>query len=239
MLTSRLYCPIEELSLNIGDRVIAPKYDFDQIKILSEKGLWRCCECNEAMIVKRGNRDRVNHFAHKVASQCPGSRGESADHENLKARIYQACIACGLEADIEHSGQGWRADVICMATPNVMDLHQLLKDEGVRRFVFEVQLSSQSYQTTVERTQAYAKEKIHCIWFFKNPPMGLTGAGYDFRTSTRLWFVAISGDAVSMDHWIYPGCPHSISISDFVEGYLIGELKQGRQKYPYWNQPRG
>ncbi|MGH9492140.1 MAG: competence protein CoiA [Terriglobales bacterium] len=90
------------------------------------------------------------HFVHKSAMECPWAR-ESAEHLAAKAEIARACSRAGWEVTTEFAENDWRADV--------------LASRFRTRVAFEVQLSSQSFEETKQRQQAYARDRVEGCWF--------------------------------------------------------------------------
>jgi hypothetical protein len=111
--------------------------------------------CGRAAIAKRSPRGTrfFQHQPRRDAPKCPWE-GESEDHRNLKAAVASAIAAtAGWAADIEHSGDGWRADVL--AVPG---------DPALPRIAFEVQLAQQRVAATAERDAAYAASRVVPVW---------------------------------------------------------------------------
>ena len=111
--------------------------------------------CGRAAIAKRSPRGTrfFQHQPQRDAPECPWE-GESEDHRNLKAAVASAIAAtAGWAPDIEHAGEGWRADVL--AIPG---------DPALPRIAFEVQLAQQRVAATAERDAAYAASGVVPVW---------------------------------------------------------------------------
>lgn len=95
----------------------------------------------------------TQYFAHNAGGDgC--SAGESAEHLLAKSIIIRAARAAGWEAEPEHRGDGWVADV--------------LATKGGRRVAFEVQWSAQSPEEFASRQERYADSGVRCAWFARN-----------------------------------------------------------------------
>ncbi|BCN66502.1 hypothetical protein RE9431_49570 (plasmid) [Prescottella equi] len=92
----------------------------------------------------------TQYFAHNAGGDgC--SAGERAEHLLAKSIIIAAARGVGWDAEPEHRGEGWIADV--------------LATRGKQRIVFEVQWSPQSPDEFLTRQQRYKAEGIRCAWF--------------------------------------------------------------------------
>ncbi|QNE18228.1 hypothetical protein F1D05_10380 [Kribbella qitaiheensis] len=111
-----------------------------------------CIERRHAMtaaVSPRGTR----HFKHRPgASQACTSAGESIEHQELKARIARLARACGWEAHLERSGDGWRADVLTTSPA------------GDRTIVWEIQTSRLDEAAACKRTQLHVKAGHEIVW---------------------------------------------------------------------------
>lgn len=93
----------------------------------------------------------LRYFAHKPGYERCSTGGESDDHECLKAAAARAVQSCvGWAADVEVSGEGWRADVL-----------------AIRRSVkiaIEVQLSAQAKRETGARNDRFEASEVTPFW---------------------------------------------------------------------------
>ena len=114
----------------------------------------RTCEHPARM---RRSKLGTQHFYHLRQDGC-ATAPESADHLRAKAQIVIGCRAAGWDVETEVVGPDWRADV--------------LASHGARRIAFEVQLSRQSWQETIVRTERYAQAGIRTCWLLRHYPAG-------------------------------------------------------------------
>ena len=128
-----------------------------------------CLECNQEVILKSGAR-RVNHFAHASRIPCPFAQGESDEHRKCKLEIYEALLRePGVEnVALERSLGPVRPDVSATirGTP----------------VAIEVQISSLSLETILNRTIWYFRKGISVLWLLQWTPK-LDAARY----SPKLW----------------------------------------------------
>ena len=110
-----------------------------------------CCNGRAYMRVSPAG---TQHFVHQVDTGCEQS--ESEIHHLAKIEIVKACRELGLPAIPEALGDGWRADVLVT--------HPKWK------VAFEVQVSSQSFEETIQRQQVYKSHGVRCCWLFLEPP---------------------------------------------------------------------
>ncbi|GAA3846554.1 hypothetical protein AFIC_000492 [[Pseudomonas] carboxydohydrogena] len=93
----------------------------------------------------------LRYFAHKSGyDRCP-SGGESDEHESLKAAAARTVQSlAGWQADVEVSGDGWRADVLAM--------------RGSIKIAIEVQLSAQAKRQTGARNDRFEASEVSAFW---------------------------------------------------------------------------
>jgi hypothetical protein len=93
----------------------------------------------------------LRFFAHKPGfDRCP-SEGESDEHESLKGAAAQAVHGCdGWQAEVEVSGDGWRADVLAV--------------RGSVKIAIEVQISSQAKRETGTRNDRFEASEVTPFW---------------------------------------------------------------------------
>lgn len=93
----------------------------------------------------------LRYFAHKPGHERCASAGESDEHECLKAVAAKAVQAlAGWKADVEVSGEGWRADVLAV--------------RGSYKVAIEIQLSSQAKRATGERNDRFEASEVTAFW---------------------------------------------------------------------------
>lgn len=138
-----------------------------EVHLPSYAGLF-CPECRSGMHARAGSEvpRRIRHFAHNpgAAESCSLRQGESEEHRHLKVIVAQAVRALtGWTAEIEHPGDGWRADVLAVSP------------SGGRRIAFEPQLSSIHEDTARERTRRHAASGVETAWLDKRMGDNLAG----------------------------------------------------------------
>lgn len=101
------------------------------------------------------SRRGLRYFAHnKGGGECGEHTGESPLHLAAKAEIILGAVDAAWEAEPEHRGDGWVADVLA------------LRDQ--RRIAFEVQVSQQVASEYFRRQERYAASGVRCAWFAKH-----------------------------------------------------------------------
>jgi len=113
---------------------------------------FKCCN---SPVYARVSKKGLRHFVHKNTDSCNYIH-ESEDHLLLKLEVHKACQDNGWDAEIEFAGDNFRADV--------------LASNGKHKVAFEIQLTRQDFQTTVNRQRAFEEAGIRCAWFFKRIP---------------------------------------------------------------------
>lgn len=97
----------------------------------------------------------TQHFVHKPGPYCQTHGGpETIEHLIAKTIILKAAIAAGWEADAEHPGAGWIADVWAQ--------------RNSQQVAFEVQWSKQEDDMYTFRQQRYAAAGVRCAWFVRH-----------------------------------------------------------------------
>jgi competence CoiA-like predicted nuclease len=116
-----------------------------------EGGQFTCLECGEDVRLRAKNSTYfATHFYHP-SGDGHESGGESPSHYEIKWGIINALNAAGIKAKAEYDLKERRADVLVF-----MDNRPAC--------AVEVQLSYQTSERRVERTESYASKGIHCIW---------------------------------------------------------------------------
>ncbi|MFG1352691.1 hypothetical protein [Xanthobacter autotrophicus] len=107
--------------------------------------------CCDAPAYASHSRLDLRYFAHKSGyDRCPSS-GESDEHESLKAAAARAVQSLGgWQADVEVSGNGWRADVLAV--------------RGSIKIAIEVQLSAQARRQTGARNDRFEASEVSAFW---------------------------------------------------------------------------
>ena len=138
--------------------------DRDIISVLCSDEDW-----SEAQRASKGNGHRVRmsccgapayashspldlrYFAHKPGFERCSAGGESDEHECLKAAAARAVQSCASwAADVEVSGEGWRADVLAI--------------RGSVKIAIEVQLSAQAKRETGARNDRFEASEVTPFW---------------------------------------------------------------------------
>lgn len=145
-----------------NNRINALKLDPNEWVVIKENKELKiqCPECNSEMIAKAGiGYKKRPHFAH-IASKplttkemidkltCSLRMSESQEHEYLKQYIFDYLHECGEKVDLEVKIGNRRADIVLTE----------------KKKVIEIQLSKQSYNKYIARTQDYEKEGYQCYW---------------------------------------------------------------------------
>lgn len=111
-----------------------------------------------ALAVPKTSPLAYQFFAHHPGSLsgCPGHSGENAEHLFLKQELAHAAQRSGWTAQIEERQEDgkWVSDVL------------VRKDERV--VALEAQISKQTTQDFVRRTQQYARSGIDVVWFYND-----------------------------------------------------------------------
>jgi competence protein CoiA len=132
-------------------------------------GPFLCPECENEVVLKLGSV-RLNHFAHKSATNCEYGKGETEAHRKCKMTIYEALLK----------------------EPNVKKaaLERLLKTcrPDVSAYIngvpvaIEVQISTLTMEKIIQRTEEYARKGIYVLWLLQwTPYLDST------RYAPRLW----------------------------------------------------
>ncbi len=77
-------------------------------------------------------------------------------HDNIKNKISRICYELGFDVREEYKGKDWRADVLVLAND--------------KKYAFEVQISKQNLQKTLERQAKYIRDNITGCWLFEKEP---------------------------------------------------------------------
>lgn len=113
---------------------------------------FKCCQ---SPVYARVSKNGLKHFVHKNTDHC-NYVYESEDHLLLKMEVFEACQNLGWNTEVEFAGEKFRTDV-------------LAQKDG-QRVAFEIQLSRQDLQTTIERQNIFKEAGVRCVWFFKRLP---------------------------------------------------------------------
>lgn len=172
-----------------------------------------CCNGQAYMRVSPAG---TQHFVHQVDTGCEQS--ESEMHQLAKIEIVYACRELGLQATPEAGGDGWRADV--------------LVTQPKWKVAFEVQVSPQTFEETIQRQQAYKSHGVRCCWFFLDVPAR--------KALKHEQLSLLSQYATPMFHLHYRGhqaCPFTVEVNGeerslrrFVCDLLTKKLRYSRSR---------
>jgi hypothetical protein len=118
--------------------------------------------------------------------------------------IVSACNDLGIEAFQEYGGKGWRADVYI---PNNGD-----------PIAFEIQLSSQSLNKTIQRQSKYIKDNILGCWLFENPVSKLN----EERPDLPLFYVE---DRKDSNLQVNLGDRRKVNLHVFLENFISHNIQ--------------
>jgi len=151
----------------------------------------------------------LNHFYHKPSDLTCDWKPESPEHLSLKFEILKACKECGWIAIPEYSENDWRADVIAK--------------QGNNRIAFEVQLSKQSYEETINRQNKYKADKVRACWFFKIIPKELRLYNGDGIDNNDIPIFRLTSDTDNVFQVSFK--QNTYNLSDFVKFLLNKKIK--------------
>jgi hypothetical protein len=108
--------------------------------------------------VLKQNRSGTRWFQARPGERDPNYKPESAAHEMAKIWMVRALRAAGYSAEVEQygttpDGEAWEADVYL--------------EIGNRKVAIEVQLSQQTFDDYLFRTQRYARSGVKVVWLVR------------------------------------------------------------------------
>src|SRR5579862_5390526 len=148
---------------NQGGKVIA--WDVDK-----DDGPFVCPECGKEVILKKGTV-RTHHFAHIPPTDCQYGTGESEAHRQAKAAIYASLSTHPLVTSLQLE----RA--LGVVRPDISFYFEKVP------VAIEVQISTLSMTTILQRTTSYTQKGIYLLW---TPPYS-TSITQDKRYAPRQW----------------------------------------------------
>jgi competence protein CoiA len=116
-----------------------------------------CPECGDPVILKSG-RSRVNYFAHEIPLACRYAENESDGHRRCKMEIFLA---------LQKQPQVCNVALERPLGTNRPDVSAEINGVPV---AIEVQLSSLSIETIVQRTIDYHRKGIYVLWLLQWTP---------------------------------------------------------------------
>lgn len=148
-----------------GERVTSTELNMQEARS-QPKGTFRCAGCQEPMHPKRYQDTGTQFFAHYVDGGCAHGAGESRAHLYLKERVGNIARQAGWQVDYEvriETSSGVAIIDVLLSSP-----------DGDDRRAVEIQLSSQSSDAYIERTEAYREHGIDTLWLrrHKKAPPG-------------------------------------------------------------------
>lgn len=179
---------------------------------------------NGAPAIARVSKLGTRHFAHAAGSGANAL--ESAEHLALKTIVCRAAAGAGWHVIPEatgrtQDGEAWRADALCTSKG------------GRARIAFEIQLSDQPNEETLERQARYDRSGVRALWLVKQGRMAEWRYSYrsmlqDLAYSRACPTFALVWEDVNAA-WVNvvgPELPEQrIPVSTFVAGALNGTLK--------------
>lgn len=226
---------------------VAPGISWESLHRARPRPRLTCPACRAGLHAKVSPAPRrLRYFAHDaLGSECPLS-GESLAHRLLKVELANAIRDVGWEARLEVAGDGWRADV-------------LATDPGTsRRMAWEAQLSPQTADETLERTENLRRSGVRVCWVTdkRAPWLGSApsvrvaregdvlqvvqgharlSAGW-CQTRNRCEGAILSergGPCDGHGEWATPG---PVTLNGFVGFVLTGRVRPHRIKVEPWEQ---
>lgn len=132
------------------------------------------------------------------------SKQETSKHDLIKAAIFAACNDLGIHAVQEYRGKDWRADVYVV--------------NGSKKVAFEIQISPQSLNRTLERQQKYIRDEVSGCWLFEKPLSKLSNE----RLDLPLFYVVEQEDKSLL---VSLSGRKELQLRDFLHKFLIGNIK--------------
>jgi len=156
-------------------------------------GPFICHICGDPVLLKTG-RSRIGHFAHVNPIACKFAEGESETHRKCKLQIFLALQKQpGLrDLALERAFGNVRPDVIA-------------EINGVNVGI-EVQISSLSVETIMQRTIEYSKEGRYVLWLLQWSP-ALDAPSYSPKPWERWLHAAYFGRVY---YWL-----HDLTVSSY------------------------
>lgn len=119
-------------------------------------------------------------------------------HNRIHMEIVNTWLNIGIEVKQEYKGQDWRADVF-------------LHNNG-KPITFQIQLSTQSLQRTIERQAKYIPDGIIGCWLFENPIAKLN----EERTDLPFYVEAKKDSNLVVNH----GDRRKVNLNIFLENFI-------------------
>lgn len=110
-----------------------------------------CACCNQSVFLKKGMIKRA-HFSHKNLGKCLFSENESEEHIKIKHAIFNSLKTFSFIKNLEME----KYLNNCVA--------DIYFEKNNIKYAVEIQLSIQTREKMIERTEKYNKKDIHVIW---------------------------------------------------------------------------
>jgi len=196
-----------------SQKIAAPKLNdnvWSHIKLsLKQNSNYLHFKCCNSPVYARVSKKGLKHFVHKNTDHC-NYIYESEDHLSLKLEVYEACKKMDWDAELEADGDNFRADV--------------LASKNTHKAAFEIQLTRQDLQTTIDRQKIFNKSGIRCAWIFKRIPKGYRPnkflPAFELVTENRKLITPYQCNISS----------RKMSIEKFIEILLNGKIRY-REKF--------
>lgn len=141
-----------------GEFVRSDTYvDWEELRAQIKRGevatKFMCCD--HAKVILRTSVGGLQHFVHKAKPEDCNYKGTSPEHIALQLLLEQIFLDRGWYADVEHYSEkrNWIGDVYT--------------EFDDRKVTAEIQLSSQTMDTTIFRTERCKKDGVETWWFFR------------------------------------------------------------------------
>ncbi|MFC2080856.1 hypothetical protein ACFLR8_01435 [Bacteroidota bacterium] len=128
---------------------------------------------------------------------------ELSKHDQIQLQIVSACQELGIEAIQEYRGNGWRADVY---VPNYG-----------KPIAFEIQISPQSLNKTIERQSKYLRDGIMGCWLFEKPVSKLN------EEMPHLPLFYVEGNASNLQ--VNLGDRRKVDLPMFLENFISNNIQ--------------
>lgn len=196
-----------------GNRVISPLLsdeEWEALKASTKKGITTIrMTCCDSIGHPRTSKLGTNHFYHHPEADCR-YEPESVEHLKIKVDILQLCAKLGWAVDTEYEGSNWTADV--------------LASKDGRKIAFELQLSKQTLEETVFRTNKYKTDGIECYWLFQKIPSNAKVINSQLGKSDVNVFEIKLNENIDQDYASVDIGGKTISLPSFVEGVLLNKM---------------
>jgi hypothetical protein len=226
--------PLTCVDLATGNRVrsfTCSHEEWEGLRLASRNGGRLTMPCCAMKAIPKTSHRGLRFFAHAARGGCEAG-GESIDHLHAKAVIAKAAMDAGWWVDTEvrgraPSGEEWIADVLVKRT-----------ETSAKAVAFEVQLSAQMPEVTLERQRLYADSGVRGLWLMKQMNFVCSGEVpafylYDLDRDVpsvgnpHVWMGDLVGRRGSHKDFQADELRQSFPLQDFVAHALGGRLYRG------------